>query len=75
MEKLPEVNFQNEIVLVGALPNALRVYVRALKTADGKVTFSVNGSGSTKGLSYSFAKVMRTGLITINGERLPGAPD
>ncbi len=75
MEKLPEVNFQNEIVLVGALPNALRVYVRALKTADGKVTFTVNGSGSTKGLSYSFAKVMRTGLITINGERLPGAPD
>ena len=46
-----------------------------LKTADGKVTFSVNGSGSTKGLSYSFAKVMRAGLITINGERLPGAPD
>ena len=74
-EKVPEVDFQNEIVFVGALQDKLRVYVRAMKTEAGEATISVNGSGTTKGLSYSFAKVMRAGLISINGQRLPGAPD
>ena len=60
-EKVPEVDFQNEIVFVGALQDKLRVYVRAMKTEAGAATISVNGSGTTKGLSYSFAKVMRAG--------------
>jgi len=74
-EEVPEVNFRNEIVLVGSLPNKSRVYVRASMTEEGAVTMSINGSGNTTGLCYSFAKVMRAGLTSINGERLPGAPD
>jgi hypothetical protein len=75
MEEVPAVNFRNEIVLVGALPNKSRVYVRASMTEEGAVTMSINGSGNTTGLCYSFAKVMRAGLTSINGARLPGAPD
>ena len=75
-EKVPAVNFRNEIVLVGALPNKTRVYVRAVTMEAGEVTLSVNGSGqTTSGLSYSFAKVMRIDITSINGVRLPGAPD
>ncbi len=74
-EKVPAVDFVNEMVLVGSLAGKTRVYIRAVKTEDGQATISVNGSGNIKGLSYSFAKVMRAGLISINGERLPGAPD
>ncbi|MFP6900507.1 MAG: hypothetical protein VCA36_06165 [Opitutales bacterium] len=74
-EEVPEVNFRNELVLVGAMPNKSRVYVRASRTNEGEVTMSINGSGNTTGLCYSFAKVMRAGLVSINGARLPGAPD
>jgi hypothetical protein len=74
-EKVPEVNFANEMILVGSLDGKTRVYLRATTTEEGQVTVSVNGSGNVKGLSYSFAKVMRAGILSVNGERLPGAPD
>ena len=74
-EKVPEVNFANEMILVGSLDGKTRVYLRATKTEEGQLTVSVNGSGNVKGLSYSFAKVLRAGILSVNGERLPGAPD
>jgi hypothetical protein len=75
MEKVPSVNFQTEILFVGSQVGKSRVYLRAVKTEAGEVTMSVNGSGNVKGLSYSFSKFMREGVISVNGLRLPGAPD
>ena len=80
-QKLPQIDFANELVLVGTVPGPNLVMMQPTISADGRVNFIVAGTRMAgPGFGYKLIKISRKGGTTVNGNavtdeaQFPGDP-
>ena len=70
-QKLPEVDFSTELVLVGIVPGPNRVFLRPILEDSGNLKFIVGGTKvGGPGFGYLLMKIDRDGVKTINGKSI-----
>ena len=68
-EELPEVDFEQELVLVGTVPGPNRVIIEKKLSDDGDLKMKVAGTEiAGSGFGYQMLRVGRQGIESVNGE-------
>lgn len=68
-DRLPKVDFDNELILVGTVPGPNIVILRPTVDGSGNLRFQVAGTKiGGPGFGYKFIRVSRKGVKSVNGK-------